>query len=96
MNLAEKAIEEIERRGWHQGAYEGGDGSLCLLGALRVAAGRDSDHVLEEGDDDIFAAQHAVRVVTGHRHPHFWNDTPGRTEAEVLEALRLAGKELSK
>lgn len=110
MNIAEQAIEQVERRGWGQGVYEDAGGSLCLLGALARASGVEvlSEIELANRNGSFDSGVVALCSVLPPRRPgrhgavwdevtvSEWNDDPERTEAEVLEALRLASKELSK
>jgi hypothetical protein len=76
-----KAADIIEEHGWCQYSTRKADGSVCLYGAIR----RTAPHLAANGD--------AGRLL--HRHLGInnyveWNDVPGRTQAEVLKALRGA------
>lgn len=55
---------------------------FCALGALRRAGGF---------DDDMNSAAQALGKVVGDLVCD-WNDAPGRTQVEVVEALRQAAK----
>lgn len=37
-NLARKAIEALDKYGWHKGNWQGMDGSVCGYGAIRMSA----------------------------------------------------------
>lgn len=98
MNVCERAIDEIEKRGWYQGGFEGPGGSVCALGAMKAAMGLRPDALALNSAlnyDQFIAARMAFERVMGENVAS-WNDTPGRTEDDVLEALRLTSKELSK
>ena len=70
------AADKIEGH-WTQGAQHQG-GRMCLVGGLESCG-------LAPGEWLI------ARAVARHRgHAELWNDTRGRTEAEVLEWLRSA------
>lgn len=61
---------------------------LCVVGALRRAAGGKLD--IADAAEDVL-----IRVLPPPPGPHespavYWNDTPGRTQAEVVAALRKA------
>jgi hypothetical protein len=77
--------------GWHQGDFEGPDGSVCVRGALRLAAMNGSFNWKGEySDDECRAAEH-VRGVVGEHIPT-WNDAIGRTFSEIIDGLDLAEK----
>ena len=79
-----KAAAHVER-GWCQNAYSK-DGRVCAFGAI-----------IEAELYDV-----AARVAMGKRlasvlgltfeRIEMWNDTPGRTQAEVVAALRRAAE----
>jgi hypothetical protein len=75
--------------GWHQGSYSGPAGQKCLLGALSDVTEK-SDfipiHHFKNNWDSIID----VFNILGLDAPSDWNDTPGRTEEEVLEMLDMA------
>ncbi|MFE7411473.1 DUF6197 family protein [Streptomyces laurentii] len=79
----------IERYGWHRGALRSATGRRCILGAQAVL------FRLGYGDEPTaLAAGHrlqAVLTARGITEPyHRWNDTTGRTRAEVLALVRTA------
>lgn len=94
MTVAELLTDESK---WTQGTYArdaGGDSVLCreakacrwcLLGAMRVVYGGHRS----TGFDSAFRR---LRDAIGRHVPvHEWNDTPGRTFAEVRAAIEKAG-----
>lgn len=89
-----EARNQLFERGWHQGGYEGPDGSVCMAGAVNAAlTGR--PRLLASESNATFALIDAVRAPLeaasdGHV-PHF-NDTEGRTFDEVIEAFDRAEK----
>lgn len=89
------AADLIERDGWCQGAFRR-NGKHCLLGAIAETVAGDArsgfNHILAHNDD----AREAVRVFLATVQcdlgvPH-WNDKPGRTQTEVVAALRKAAQ----
>lgn len=72
--------ETLDRRGWGQGNLENPDGTVCLMGAAmdgqRVWM-KTLSHLAE-------AAGVTVEQLDD------WNDTPGRTEAEVRAVIAKA------
>jgi hypothetical protein len=99
-----KAAKVIEERGWHKGGFMGTDGSVCLVGALVLAAQPDESIVkaryyrsLVNLWADLPAVGQACKAMgfrvgeddTAHSWPpHHWNDWHGRTVADVLARLR--------
>lgn len=73
-----RAKERIVERGWCQNTLESHDGRLCLMGAL--------------GEPEDLATSRAWECVECVTTEFFelWNDAPGRTEADVLDALDRA------
>jgi hypothetical protein len=77
-----KAAEYIKEHGWCQNSYSSGSGAVCIAGALNrigyrsIASAQDISSTLHRhiGVDNYIA----------------WQDTPGRTQAEVLKAMRGA------
>lgn len=100
-DVLEQAADLVETVGWTQGSYlrtDHGDGTAvgyCTMGACR--------QVLRIPEDDIVmgfrtpayvAAIHALIKQVNDPNIIGWNDTPDRTRDEVIEALRLAAKDL--
>jgi hypothetical protein len=81
-------------RGWNQGGYMGPDGSVCVRGALRIAAfGEICPDVLVDADYRLLdRAERYIRLSVPGRNIAGWNDTPGRTFSEVIDVLDLAEK----
>lgn len=65
--------------GWIQGNAEL-NGSYCLTGALNKVC------EIIDGEEIYWDLLQDVRRVIG-RHLPTWNDTPGRTQAEVIDLL---------
>lgn len=82
-----KAAAVIEDRGWCQWSYESLDGRVCLLGALKVAAGG-SPNDDEDEDSVVGIAKRAMAGAVGKVFVHSWNDHPNRTKEEVVAKLR--------
>src|SRR5438874_7376355 len=80
------------RRGWHQGFYHDGNGNVCLAYAILCAA--TDGHVLEEAMRQIYLAISDTPCCCSDSRDWYrvvrdviaiWNDSPGRTQEEVLE-----------
>lgn len=97
-DLAEATIARLRLCGWTQGSYGPEEGPNCLDGALSLVA-----RELIPGDplDGRYQRPPAARLAaaiqreidrrTGRpQHVTNWNDTPGRTVAEVLDVIRVA------
>ncbi len=79
-------------RGWCQGLFEMRsitESCFCLYGAVnRVVAGdAESDLV---GDEYFLPLARAIGEDRNPLNLAEWNDAPGRTQAEVVEAFRKA------
>ena len=81
------AADYIERHGWCQGTSQKGDG-VCAAWALTIAAGHDFSTSEEAGRRLIRSLGKNVRTVPATVPA--WNDRIGRTQGEVIEALRSA------
>ena len=89
------AADVLERDGWTQNTNLNEEtGCRCAMGALAyVASNGETSHdgVLRDTPRDI-----RLRAATGplvdliNNGITMWNDTPGRTAAEVVAALRAA------
>jgi hypothetical protein len=76
------AADYLEEHGWCQGVNQKPGGAVCPEQAILVAAG---------GDLAIWGA--AINDLAAHLKEYSvtkWNDTRGRTKAEVIEAMRGA------
>lgn len=81
-----KGAALIEERGWCQGDYQS-EGRLCVLGAIKVAVGKEPDGD-EDTDPIVFRAKKAMCASVGIGLIHEWNDDPARTKEEVVAKLR--------
>lgn len=87
------AADLIERDGWCQRKYRGADGEHCVTDALMRAAGTKPGDTGSGAQLDLYSdACLAVYPFTGGWGLPSWNDTPGRTKAEVVAALRAAAE----
>lgn len=93
--LLDKAADHIDRVGWHQGSlYDRERNSkltlagcpVCAIGAINVALHGEPTFT-SEGPDAHDVAD-AVLEALGIEGLADWNDEPGRTQAEVTNALR--------
>lgn len=84
-----KAGDVLRKRGWGQHRYGNNDGGpRCVMGAVLVAAGKqslDDDSIVRESR---LALADLVESTSGS--PAQWNDTAGRTVDEVLTAMDAA------
>lgn len=85
-----KARDVLAERGWHQGDYEGAEGSVCLYGALAAAVGVAPADL---GTSTTVVAAAAIlprtRAMDGGL-VSIWNDAPERTYEDVVLALKQA------
>ena len=70
------AVKVLDEHGWTQGDYGGGDGPVCLHGAIRLCQPVPGDAYLIEQIEQV-----KDRWSTG------WNDDVDRTEVEVRSVL---------
>lgn len=86
-----RAADHIDSRGWWQDLPSCTSVGTCAANAIRWAAGADTQAV--------FAARFVLAKYLGLDNATMlrtldaviaWNDTPGRTRAEVVAALRAA------
>lgn len=93
----QKSIDVIDQYGWIQGNLGSDRCGWCAIGAVSRAVGRvlesgHFDYAYVPGLDEEFkkAVKYLVQVVAP-KDPFLgiaeWNDTEGRTEDQVLEAL---------
>lgn len=83
------AARYIEEHGWKRnGWWRGGDSPVCVEGGIMAVLhdSRRSSPMWYECRARFMAAIQP----SDELFPWTWNDTPGRTEAEVLAALRAA------
>lgn len=93
--ILETAADVIEKRGWTQGVYVDANG-VCMLGAISTAVTGDP-RLYWRDIANFFPGQTPVvkalsAYLEGEWPPQF-NDRPGRTKQEVLDALRGAAKQ---
>lgn len=84
------AADYIEAHGWCQNSHKTHDGRVCLVGALDSVTKNDR---FSAGFQEAWLriATHVDAQLAAEDHnpvPAHWNDTPGRTAAEVTAALR--------
>jgi len=77
------AVDVLERDGWTQGGLSE-DGRLCAIEAIWRACGQSGGERSQNAVEQLRTAIPFQRSIIG------WNDTPGRTAAEVIAALRAA------
>ena len=85
-NVFSVAADILERDGWCQGANTDREGRHCLLGALRKAWEQTLGWIWTTTALDSLCAG----LPLGGEWPSSWNDTEGRTAAEVISLLREA------
>jgi hypothetical protein len=78
------AADLIERCGWVQGVSEGPNGETCIQSALYNVTSPIDFY------SEYSPALQLIRDAIGSAYIPDWNDTPGRTKAEVIAALRKA------
>lgn len=91
-----EARNVLFERGWTRRQLEHDDGSVCAMGALRIAAygavlGWGPE--VESARDCLIAADaHLPDFITDEPSVPAWNDYPGRTFGEVIDAFDKAEK----
>jgi hypothetical protein len=66
-----------------------------IIGAIDRAAGFVPGKGTMAAEDASLGAWDALAVYLGDQFPQEWERRPGRTQAEVLDALRAASEEVS-
>lgn len=84
--MFDKAADLLETRGWNQGAYYATDGSHCLVGALQESSG--AYRYRREQMLNFNKAHDLLLIYLNQNSVENWNDTHGRTQEEVIGALR--------
>jgi hypothetical protein len=75
------AADLLETEGWTQGRlHTEGRGPRCVIGALNVMQQRYPDAQVTRATEAVYGD--LAQSIT------WWNDTPGRTAAEVIAELR--------
>lgn len=83
---------ELITRGWHQGDYEGRDGSVCLYGAVSCVLYGNPFWNTANGEycsETPEPLRSFLDEKTGHLRA-MWNDHPARTFDEVLRVAKEA------
>ena len=102
-DVLNKAADLLEPEGaWTQGVYgRSSSGAVTTQAGVKKAACRCMIGALFAASDErsIYDLEHsaAYQVLVSHLsvedEPTDWNDAPGRTQAEVVAALRQAAKQ---
>jgi hypothetical protein len=90
-DVLDDAADLLERDGWIQG-HETGPGGVCAMTAIAAAS---VDHIMV-GRSIAAATEDALMgAVPGWENASVpaWNDDPGRTKQQVLDAFRAAAKQ---
>lgn len=97
-----RAANLIEERGLAKHTREDEGGSLCLMGAISMAAiGTTAMPVFKKTDAECQAALAVNQALLARGVPHhltcpngsaYWNNEPERTEADVVAVLREAAQ----
>jgi hypothetical protein len=82
------AADYVERHGWCQNEFQNGFGSVCIMGALLHVV-QWPDHLQGRGITEILPRLTKYLGVTRLDN---WNDAPGRTNEQVVAALRGAAQ----
>lgn len=84
-DVLDRAADEIEARGWHQGDWiEDDTGCVCAEGALYFAGASAKLVAVSISPTGKLFRDHIGESIVD------WNDAPERTQAEVVAALRSA------
>ena len=88
-NVYRRAIEVIQKQGWHQGTFSPVSieehGPVCIAGALDVAHG---NRVFVKS----FRPYTHLRRIVPYGELANWNDDPKRTRRQVLAKLAQAAR----
>jgi hypothetical protein len=88
--VLDAAPDLIVRDGWRQGPRAEGEDGLCAGEAIAVA-----DKAINGGHGRtarMMAARRALAAVIGTEAIGIWNDAPGRSVSEVLDAFTTAAQ----
>lgn len=86
--VLQDAAEVLEKEGWTQDNYKDQYG-YCALGSINMALGVAATAM----DSHQHLATAALEDVIGTPFVATWNDSPGRTKDEVLDAFHAAAKQ---
>lgn len=85
------AAAYIEKHGWCQDSVSTADGRVCLVGAIKAAAGMPiHGHDWSSGPGAVAYAACEIMDNRTSRPAADWNDRDGRTQDEVVSAMRAA------
>ena len=87
------AADLLLEDGWVQGDYRGPNGEHCMVDAIGAAIRTSAPGRPPWFSPKYAEATLAVRVVVGSSLLAAWQDQPGRTQAEVVAALRAAAEQ---
>lgn len=96
-DVLERAADLLESGpGWCQRTYLDSDGRMCMLGAVRRAAGWWTVIEPDRSRDAYVRAEHAHNILDAFlgMPVAIWNDQHGRTADEVVDKLKHAAKSL--
>lgn len=95
VNVFDRAAEILEEHGWTRGDFFVAGQGYCVVGALARARGEQKMTDLRTGASVYLHLARTLNIApadpAGVILPT-WNDERGRTAAEVIAALREAGK----
>jgi hypothetical protein len=83
-----KAADLIESRGWTRYQFENSEGSLCMIGAMRVAV-YGSTSLNSPAENELIMADNKLAGFLGC-HVSAWNDRGAVSKEEVIAKLREA------
>jgi hypothetical protein len=85
-----RAADIIGERGWRQGGWQDAEGRICAVSALFLAVDPNAELIEDESPWPAAVSKVHDEITLGLGVPSLseWQDAPGRTEAEVLAALR--------
>jgi hypothetical protein len=85
-DIYRRAAKNLETHGWCQGLYsDPASGACCAIGSVHNVCGEKWPGEGFLGLPDVHGI---VKELVGARYLYVYNDTPGRTKAEVVRVLR--------
>lgn len=82
-DVLDSAANWLDKHDWVQGVLFSGENSACMVGATFL--------VEKDATRRVLAQERLGNYLVST--PAIWNDQPGRTKQEVLDALRGAAKQ---
>lgn len=85
--LLEHGLQNIKKRGWCQEHAQNDKDEVCAWGAMRIAV--DADQESPTSWASVYLVDDAAEYfesVNGINNIISWNDAPGRTQDEVIQA----------